>query len=144
ISYLLRNSIVTYSTEQSPAITYYFIFAPVFVQNYARWSSYANCLEPLLQHEDAQVTILPETLVEKVLFDPHKPGFVKGVVVAHKSASFPIWLSNASEANPIHPLPEVILSAGTFESPAILLRSGIGMDLKPQTTDYITVAHCLF
>ncbi|KER22184.1 LOW QUALITY PROTEIN: hypothetical protein T265_14924 [Opisthorchis viverrini] len=138
----------------------------VFVQNYARWSSYANCLEPLLQHEDAQVTILPETLVEKlsesefahlkvrgsdltpasrlplsrlgqpgsissfvldsgsmtdrrrtgataeqtnmctVLFDPHKPGFVKGVVVAHKSASFPIWLSNASEANPIHPLPE--------------------------------------
>ncbi|KAG5442908.1 Choline dehydrogenase, mitochondrial [Clonorchis sinensis] len=38
----------------------------VFVQDYRRWSPYTNCLEPLLQHKDAQVTILPETLVEKV------------------------------------------------------------------------------
>ncbi|CAL8088318.1 unnamed protein product [Calicophoron daubneyi] len=98
----------------------------VFTESGKRWSPYGQCIEPLLKRPDNPITIISDAIVEKLVFAPDSNTTVTGVQVYQRGLDFSVHLKEISSLASEAPTPEVILSAGTFETPALLMRSGAG------------------
>lgn len=79
------------------------------VKDSVRWNAAFGFLDPVRQHPD--LTILNETLTDRLIIEGNR---VAGVVCQSQGATVELRAER------------LVLSAGTYGSPAILMRSGIG------------------
>ena len=96
------------------------------IKNNARHSTAAAFLQPVLKRENLEV--MTSTMVARILFQENK---ASGVEI----------LSKKGEKREIYCKKEVILSAGAFQSPQILMLSGIGDSKQLSKFGISTVMH---
>ncbi|THD23227.1 Choline dehydrogenase mitochondrial [Fasciola hepatica] len=96
----------------------------VFTENGKRWHPYEKCLHPVLSSNNADVFVAPNTVVDRLVWDEKLSDLAAGVRLVHRGIPISAMLSTSTSMH--IPRSEVVLSAGAFETPSILLRSGIG------------------
>eukprot|EP00929_Paragymnodinium_shiwhaense_P024673 TRINITY_DN15106_c0_g2_i1.p1 TRINITY_DN15106_c0_g2~~TRINITY_DN15106_c0_g2_i1.p1 ORF type:complete len:993 (-),score=76.72 TRINITY_DN15106_c0_g2_i1:103-3081(-) len=93
-----------------------------FVSGRPRSSTYKTLVAPLNESGGHSLTILPHTRVDRIVFDRDR----KAVAVEAVSATDAEQAEKIQRRVSIRVKNEVILSAGVFASPSILMRSGVG------------------
>jgi len=92
-----------------------FLGSPTLTAGGARRSALTGVIEPLWRENFARLDIVPDTAVDRVLFDEGGAGEAGCRAVGVQTSDGERWSAE-----------HVVLAAGCLETPALLLRSGVG------------------